>query len=253
MKQYILSFTAALLMATHIPAIAGGIDYLKVDGSTVYFSSTSPKNTPSPSCVRAENNDMWTVSLSSESGRAMYSLLVTALAKETQFDVVSANDCADKEGFERAQSINLLLGADSVYATKGSLVGIYQADGTTRVGTLIEIDDATGDWIYADGQPSFTPKRISHNDIKVSSIHYSDIDCTGTKYVGYPHDKVKPSNEPWLYKTEETVGYYVFKSIFHNNRCVNVSSSGKGNLYKLSLTNNGACGNGVCQLKIDSL
>jgi len=85
---------------------AGTVDFLKIDKDIVLFSTTETKAS-SPTCVATENADNWAVSLKSESGRAIYSLIVTAMAKELALDVDSAGDCADAEGLERASGVNL--------------------------------------------------------------------------------------------------------------------------------------------------
>ncbi|MCV2884652.1 hypothetical protein OE749_08085 [Aestuariibacter sp. AA17] len=228
---------------------AGVIDYLKVDGNTVYFSSSTAKASTSPACVAPENSDYWTTSLTSESGRAMYSLLVTALAKETQFDVISANDCADADGFERAQSINLLLG--EVSSNKGDGIGVYQADGVTRVGTLLYVDQETSDWYYADNIASDKPKRISRSGIYEVAIFYSGLNCTGSAYTSASQSRVKSTSEPWVYSRSGSKGNYSYRSV-SNGSCLSYNQAYSGSFYRLTKTSNGVCGQGVCLLKVDT-
>lgn len=87
---------------------AGTVDYLKVDGTVVQFSTTEPKPAiPSLACVADNMAQNWSVSLSNESGRAIYSLIVTAMSKELALDIVSAGDCGDKDGLERAGEVSI--------------------------------------------------------------------------------------------------------------------------------------------------
>jgi hypothetical protein len=101
-----LIFFIPFLFASAAQAV-GTVDFLKIDKDMVLFSTTVAKTNASPTCVTTDNADIWAVSLKSESGRAMYSLIVTAMAKDLGLDVESANDCADAEGVERAGGVNM--------------------------------------------------------------------------------------------------------------------------------------------------
>jgi hypothetical protein len=84
---------------------SGTVDYLKVDEDVVYFSTTDTKTTVSPSCMVVDNADLWALSLTSGTGRAVYSLIITAIAKDAAIEVESAGDCADAQGFKRPSSL----------------------------------------------------------------------------------------------------------------------------------------------------
>jgi len=86
---------------------------LKVDGDIVYFSTNSAKKQNSPACMSSQNKDKWTLSLNTETGKASYALLVIAASDNKAILVLSANDCADKTAFERAQSIELDITANN--------------------------------------------------------------------------------------------------------------------------------------------
>jgi hypothetical protein len=105
MNKLICIITLLVVTSSHS---AGTVDFLKIDKDIVLFSTTEVKTDASPTCVNAGNADKWAVSLKSESGRAIYSLLVTAMAKDLGLDVESANDCADAEGLERASGVNMI-------------------------------------------------------------------------------------------------------------------------------------------------
>lgn len=89
-------------------ALSNTVNFLEVENDTAIFS-TSEAKANGPACVLSEFKDKWAVSLSSDSGRAMYSLIMTALAKSEslQLSVTSANDCGVLDGVERALDVSV--------------------------------------------------------------------------------------------------------------------------------------------------
>ncbi|WP_281560849.1 hypothetical protein [Thalassomonas sp. RHCl1] len=77
---------------------------IKVSDDILYFA-TSEEQTATVSCVQPENTGTWAVSMNSSTGKNAYTALMTAAATGQKITVVSANDCADKSGFERPASI----------------------------------------------------------------------------------------------------------------------------------------------------
>ncbi|WP_281556442.1 hypothetical protein [Thalassomonas sp. RHCl1] len=104
-------FTAGLfllaLSQSFNAAAAAKVNYLNVDGDSVHFSTAEAKSAVSPSCVVADTDDRFAVSLRTEAGRAMYSLLITAMSSDVPVTVTSAADCGDVFGLERAQSVSI--------------------------------------------------------------------------------------------------------------------------------------------------
>ncbi|WP_448566716.1 hypothetical protein [Thalassotalea ganghwensis] len=98
----------AILCVPFIAQASSKISYLNVDGNNVHFALAGDKAHTIPSCAVAETNQHYGVSLLTEAGRAMYSLLITAMSTKQAVTVVSANDCSDVDGVERAQSVNLI-------------------------------------------------------------------------------------------------------------------------------------------------
>lgn len=86
---------------------AGKVSYLNVDGDNVHFATAEVKAAASPGCAVEASKEHFAVSLRTEAGRAMYSLLITAMSSDVPVTVVSANDCADAFGLERAQSVSI--------------------------------------------------------------------------------------------------------------------------------------------------
>lgn len=86
---------------------ASQVSYLNIDGDNVHFVISEAKTAISPECVVDETKERFAVSLKTEEGRAMYSLLITAMSKNIDVTVISALDCGDAFGLERAQSVSI--------------------------------------------------------------------------------------------------------------------------------------------------
>ena len=105
MKKTIL--LTSLLASAQVYA-AAQINYLNVDSEAVYFSTAEVKPTTAPQCAVAATNDRYAVSLNTKTGRAIYSLLITAMASKQSVSIESAQDCADIEGLERAKGVTIV-------------------------------------------------------------------------------------------------------------------------------------------------
>ena len=92
----------------HQALAAAKVNFINIDNDIVFFSTAEAKAASSPSCVVAATQQQYTISLDNETGRAMYALLITALAGQQEIEVASAQDCADVVGIERVQSINMI-------------------------------------------------------------------------------------------------------------------------------------------------
>jgi hypothetical protein len=126
-------FFLILIVSTFTSFAAAKIDYINVDGDLVYFSTLEAKTSASPSCVISDTQNLWSISLSTSSGRALYSLLATAVAGELAITVSSALDCMDTSGIERAKSIAIAPvsnAATGAGLTSGKSLYLYKGDGT---------------------------------------------------------------------------------------------------------------------------
>ncbi|KNC65127.1 hypothetical protein AC626_25065, partial [Pseudoalteromonas rubra] len=162
----------ALLSALCSPlAIAGPITQIEIENNTVLFS-TSSMAPSSVACVAEDKNQLRSISLDSHSGRAMYSLLITAVAKQQAVAVTSAQDCADLAGVERVQSLRLAPNTSAGNSNARS-IGLYASDGITRIGTLVDTahsknsayDSGRYRWTYIDneGGVDYKTLTISYN------------------------------------------------------------------------------------------
>jgi hypothetical protein len=109
------SFIIFSLFACNVTNAASKVSFINVDENTVYFSTQQTKTHTSPTCIKPETKNQWTVSLSSSNGRALYSLLATAVAGNLDIDVSSALDCADINGIERAKGVSISPVSGSTY------------------------------------------------------------------------------------------------------------------------------------------
>ncbi len=99
-----LGTISALLVTANVWA-GGEINHLDVNDGIVVFATSETKTGASPTCMATDQADKWAISINSESGRAIYSLLMTAMVTKMTINVESADDCADAEGFERAKRV----------------------------------------------------------------------------------------------------------------------------------------------------
>ncbi len=183
MKKWIFAFSAAI---SGLSQAAGTIDFLEVDNDVVLFSTTDTK-TSSPACVTSEYSDLWSVSLASDSGRAIYSLILTSMAKGdgVALNIESGQNCADRDGVERAAKVNLVTQA---FSEQGSnpRVGVYAGD-HDRLGTLLTIE-GTRYWVYMSGSGP-TSRTLTHdqyfNGHSNKPVYFTGANCSGDPWAEY--------------------------------------------------------------------
>jgi len=177
-------FALPLTFAINMPAFgAGKVNYLNVDEDVVYFSTNDTQPATPPACMAAENAGRWTISLNTKNGRAMYSILATALAGTLDIEVVSAQDCTVIDGFERARSVAVMpdLSAATGVETATKDLYLYTGDGLTNLGRIVNIDGLTNiDYVAPDNN-----RVVQRYNIVATKtpLYYTGSDCTGTAYV----------------------------------------------------------------------
>lgn len=169
---------------------AGSVDFLEVENDIVLFSTSESKVSPA-TCVTSENNELWSVSLNNETGRAIYSLVLTALAKgeSVGLNVASAEDCSAKPGVERASKVNIVAHS-SVPSSSGSArsIGVYKADGVTRVGTLANVTDRGAfQWVTDEASQQLKNYTVPSN----YGIYFVSDDCSGPAYISRDQELVR--------------------------------------------------------------
>jgi len=106
MKNCLLvSFYLAVVISATESLAAGKINYLDINGDTLTFSTSEDKIGDILECTYAESNHRWGISLSTNAGQGIYSLLIAAKSNNLAISVESAGDCNDAPGLERPKSV----------------------------------------------------------------------------------------------------------------------------------------------------
>ncbi|WP_102796399.1 hypothetical protein [Bowmanella denitrificans] len=101
------SWLAISLLISQPVLAAATVQSLDVSEDLVVFSLNEAKTSQVPACVADNLKDKWAIRLTNESDKAMYALLMTAMATKSSLSVVSANHCA-VEGYESPGNIKIL-------------------------------------------------------------------------------------------------------------------------------------------------
>ena len=198
------------------------VDYLNVEGDVVYFSLAEEKSHALPSCATAtENNDKYTVLLTSETGRALYSLLITAMASKQGVSVNSANDCNAVSGVERAQGVSIV---PEVGESQGLITSLYlyKSDGVTKLGRVINTANDNVFYYLSEGQNtqlSKYTKEVFYN----KTIYFTSTNCGGNPYLG--------DGNTAAFKTSYRNGYKFKSGSVRNQRTVKSRMSGNCSAY----------------------
>lgn len=239
-----------LLIVAFSCAADGTLTSLKVDSDVVYFSTNETKANSSPGCMVADNGEQWSVSLNSETGRAIYGLLVTATAVNRNITVQSANDCADVEGFERAQSITLGIVANT--ATGSGQFYLYQGDGTTKLGPVAKfIDEDSFYYLASANDRSLKLLDNPSYDQSNNTIYFDKDNCQGTAWASSPG---------WFFVWKSfNDGKFARSSTTYTNQYANTRLSSNGHCafvygmtrrYSLDLNAlHPVCGEAPCQIR----
>ncbi|GLX78739.1 hypothetical protein tinsulaeT_20790 [Thalassotalea insulae] len=239
-----LSLSCFLLSLCFNAFADGNLTKLKVDSDVVYFASDEAKQHGIPACVASASEQEWAVSLNTATGKAMYSLLVTASTGNRKITVVSANDCADAVGFERAKSVEI----SPPQQQSSSKLFLYKSDGTTLLGEFKGIFDYKYAYIPL-GEQQLKLERQWTN----TAVYYTTNDCTGTPYSrneGAVGRNSSVNNGQFFISKSWDYSIYT-KSVRNGNAdCLAyVNSSFTG--YKLDFTyQNPFCGDYDCIIKI---
>ncbi|GLX78732.1 hypothetical protein tinsulaeT_20720 [Thalassotalea insulae] len=183
MKNTLLAFTLSAFSA--LSFASSHISYLNVENDTVVFSLSDEKSHTIPSCVSSENQQKYAVSLTSETGRAVYSLLITAMASKQGIAVESANDCAVVSGIEQAMGVSIV--PEVITTGSGKAMYLYKSDGVTKLGRILTTMSNTNNFLYFPVDDN--TQILSYNNknwlsFKPSySLYFDSSGCTGTAYI----------------------------------------------------------------------
>ena len=248
MKIYIL-FLAGLFASMPVFA-AGNITYLNVVDDIVYFTTDEVK-AGMPSCVVAENAELWAVSLNHKTGRALYSLLVTAMAGKQAINVESGADCGDIAGIERAKGISLQPTAVSGSAGSTSIVYLYKGDGETKLGRVIGAEQGTTVSFLSPDNNKFL--QTYSYAVSTHTVDFDELDCSGNVYMpignykGY-HPFVKGGM--YVRTTSKRATTYRKSNVNGQGVCTNYSAPQSATLYPIDTTYaDPLCGDKICIFK----
>ncbi|ALU44684.1 hypothetical protein [Pseudoalteromonas rubra] len=122
---------AAVLTSSTFSLQAGTIVELSVERNLAVFKTTDVKSPTAPGCVASENKSYWSTDLSTDSGRATYSSLVTAMSIGASVEVTSSGTCVKDSGYELAKRVSVLsIGSNQSgkTITWAGFAGPYQGD-----------------------------------------------------------------------------------------------------------------------------
>lgn len=255
-RQFLLLLSFTFFISN---ALAGTVNFLEVDKDIVLFSTSDTKIAASPACMTEENSELWSISLASDSGRAIYSLILTAMATNDgmALSVESANDCGVMEGVERAEKVNLVAANDDSdssqdtddLATKG--IGLYMGDGVTRIGTVLSMGETVRSWYYAPAEGSDKIELFTNETVTPEAVYFRNQDCQGTPYMrGNTNDLGNnPSYEDGkTFRLISTTYSGTTKSlIYYGGDCQNIENSNTKR--KINAYEHDDCGDSICIIK----
>ena len=257
MKKIIALFFCASQILAFNAFAAGKVNYLNVDEDVVYFSTNVAKTASSPACMAAENSERWTISLNTKNGRAMYSLLATALAGTLDIEVISGQDCSVVDGFERARSVAVMpdlsaaTGIDIGTETPVAGLYLYSGDGLTKLGPIMQSSGANIFYYYTPDSENLLVKYWYQ--YTTNTVYFDELDCTGGTYMKTDQSSYFHLNLKRYINVEDTkkVVPGAMSYLLHSGECENRSQASTDSLYAVNSTTyrHPQCGEGPCILK----
>lgn len=252
-----LGFLLGLVCSTSLFA-AGSVDFLEVNDDVVLFSTSDAKTHSLPSCVGAGNSALWSVSLTTDSGRAIYSVLLTAMAKGSDLgiEIATAGDCAAFNEYERAKRVTLAALSTQGNGDSATTVGLYNFSGEERIGTFLGTwRDGNFDQIYYTTQlGGYRPLSLGRNYYYSPGIYYSDINCQGDAWSYRSGTRLHSPyvNGGRFFKTIGGKTLRLYKS-YNNGTCIN--NDDERELYDIDedagVQIHEVCGEGPCVIRED--
>ncbi|KZN68255.1 hypothetical protein N473_07465 [Pseudoalteromonas luteoviolacea CPMOR-1] len=168
-------FLPVFALSVNSAVAASSIKQLDVLGQTVTFTLAEPKSHQVPNCVSAQNHEKWAVNLNSLQGQAVYSLLVTAIAKEQLVSVQSANACESITDVEQVKNISLMVNNAIV---NSNVPAIYDGSGMNKVGKIVRFQNGIYEYVPIDGATD-VERYINYT---TDSFYFLDSECKGELY-----------------------------------------------------------------------
>jgi len=215
-KSLFASLMASSLILTTNTYAAGLVNYLNVKGDIVHFATDAAKTQANPACVASETAERFTLSLKSESGRAMYSLLITAMAGDLALEIESAQDCADTTGVERA--LGASIAPDHTAINSEKIPYLYTGDGLTKLGKIMN-SEGTNTFYYLSADDKTQLQKYVFSSTK-EILWYSGESCTGDMYMTtIPETSYHSALKRYIDKTGSLHHALAVKSREYGNGC----------------------------------
>lgn len=250
MFKRILCLVASILVA-NLAIASGKINFLNIEADKVYFSTVTEKVGVRPTCANAENLTKWAVSLTSNTGQAIYSMLVTAMAGGMPISVVSANDCADVDGVERPLGVSI-----SPDITSKELVGVlnlYTGDEAIKLGRVVSA--ANNSEIYFH---NLSTERLEYYKFpNVATVNFKLPSCQGEGYSlspgNIPQNFYHPMYEDGAYLrvngSSQTLKIY--SVLDSSGVCTERNNPSFSTFYPFEMWSHQLCGSSPCKFKED--
>lgn len=221
----------------------------------VMFALQSPKTHAIPSCAAnaTGTKEMWTFSINDAQGRAMYSMLMTAVAKQQAVKVTSGQTCFQQ--VELASGLSLVVSESTEPAGgTGNHLYLYKGDGVTKLGVFAGVHGTAIQYLPLSGHAVvryYRPEEVNG--------YYDNPQCHGNKYVFFtvPASKLLVDTFYGVYmkRTDTKMPQYPEKDVYHvvNSECVSAnmksSFSSMQNYRKTEPAEHPLCGLNSCIVK----
>ncbi|MCG7560709.1 hypothetical protein [Pseudoalteromonas sp. McH1-42] len=172
----LLSVALSLTSATTLAQAPAKVTSLNVQGTTATFTLNAEKTHTLPACINGDTRQLWSLDITSIQGRALYSLLLTAVSKSQLVVAQSANNCDVLAGIEQVAGLNVSF--NDAQPAGSSTVGLYKGDGVTKVGDVITVEN--GYVTYHDKANNWFAQFTRRNSN--SPVYYLDAQCQGQPY-----------------------------------------------------------------------
>ncbi|CAH9053105.1 hypothetical protein PSECIP111854_01104 [Pseudoalteromonas sp. CIP111854] len=234
------------------PIHAGVINQVEVRNNTVLFSTTSIADSNLP-CTLVDNKKLRAFSLNTHDGRAMYSLIVTALSKNYAIETVSAQDCADTLGVERVQTLRLVADVSKKADASGG-IGVYKNDGVTRLGTYVKHGSSSYGkmWEYIDKSASDDFKQVNISFHGSKTIYFTGLGCTGEELLGESNIYYSYNHRTFVKGDSSVIVEAASYKTANSNSCdKHDARASKIKVYPLIKVEHPVCGAGFCKIRED--
>jgi len=250
MDKFVMNkfYLLAIMLSSSYANAAAQVNYLNIDGDAVHFSIAESKTETSPSCVVAETNERFAFSLKTDAGRAMYSLLITAMAAKQDLAVESAQDCADVAGIERADGISITPTVTSANAESSASKQfyLYTGDGQKKLGRIASLDSYRQFYYLANDDVS----TFSFYEKALGTLYFSQDNCQGEAFAINVDtaQHIDGYNNNMYYKSTSDYSVVEKKSYLSTKGCI--ATSGSKGMYTIELSYvDPLCGESPCQIK----